>query len=65
MLAHVKKMKLANISEAAEEIKYWSSKTIEEKIEAVEVLRKRLQKIEGDNGDFKGLRRVSRVTKLK
>lgn len=68
MVIHVKKMKLGNMSEAAEEIQYWSSKTIDERITALEILRNNLQKMKGTkrgNGNLKGLRRVLRVTKLK
>ncbi len=68
MVTHVKKMKLGDMSETAEEIRYWSSKTIEERIAAVEILRNNLQKMKGarrGNGSFKGLRKVLRVVKLK
>ena len=68
MVVHVKKIKLGDLSDGSEEKKYWSSKTVEEKIAAVEILRNHLQKLKGtkrQNGKLKGFRRVLQVTKLK
>ena len=63
----VKKLSLSEFSDANDEVEYWSARSIEEKLEAVEILRRRALKIKGlgrDSGDFKGLRRVLRVTGL-
>ncbi len=63
----VKKLSLSEFSDANDEVEYWSARSIEEKLEAVEILRRRALKIKGfgrDSGDFKGLRRVLRVTRL-
>lgn len=67
-MAKVKKIRLDDLSSDSEAKSYWSSKTTEEKIEAVELLRNHFQKMKGTkrgNGNFKGLRRVLRVAKLK
>ncbi|MCL4512052.1 MAG: hypothetical protein M1470_13435 [Bacteroidetes bacterium] len=66
-MKYVKRRKLADFSKDREEMDYWSSRTIEERLEAVEILRARWQKFNESkrgNGDFKGLRRVLRVTQL-
>ncbi len=68
MMVHARKVSLNDLADSSEEREYWSSKTIEEKIEAVELLRNHFRKIKGtkrSNGNFKGLRRVLRIAKLK
>lgn len=67
-MALVRKLSLSDFSSATDEVEYWSARSIEDKLEAVEILRKRSMKIKGServHGDFKGLRRVLRVTRLK
>jgi hypothetical protein len=67
-MVQVKKIALRDLNGDSEEKKYWSSKTIEEKIAVVEVLRNHLRKMSRTNkvdGNFKRLRRVLRVAKLK
>lgn len=67
MTNHIKIMTLTDFSADRSEREYWSSKSTEERLEAVEVLRARRIKIQGKkkgNGIIKGLRRVLRFTKL-
>jgi hypothetical protein len=51
----VRKGKMSDISEIKDNLAYWLSKTPEERIEAVELLRREL------HGSTKGLQRTARI----
>ena len=54
----VKKTNLADSNNASSDLKYWLSRTVEERFSAVEILRRPAY------GDSERLQRVVRVTKL-
>lgn len=61
----VKKYKLTDIDKQEEDaLKYWKSKSIKEKIDTVEELRKRYCEMRGINLNEQRLRRVLTIVKL-
>jgi len=67
MTISVRKIELKDL-ESDQDKDYWAGKTIEEKIEAIEILRNSFGKMKGANeesGSLKRFRRVLRIAKLK